>query len=129
MDDNGIITGKIPVSGEGAHKTYEDSMFARIFYRYFYDIIKYGNNGIYFDKETNELVCISPSTINDGLLDRIKNNPENYIKVVLINIINLPKDGDYYFVEFISQSSLHQHLVHEEEMRQNEIESALRRKL
>lgn len=116
MEENGIITGMIPNSGSanGIHRTYEDSFFAFIHGNYFENTIRHEFEGLYFDKSNFSLISLHEFS---DTAERIKRNPENYIKVVILNFYRL--ESNYYFIEYISQSSLHEHLVHEEEMRQN----------
>ena len=101
MDENGIITGRIPSSGSGIHKTYEESV---IRYNCIEKLMAY-NNQYFVDEEGH----LSWADYADDYEDMIKN--PKYTKVDILSAECTPENN--FIVEFIDSKVLRHHLVAE----------------
>ncbi len=111
MQENSFINGKIPVTGNGMHKTYEESIIKMISYKYD-SIFNAYNNELFID----ELGYLRYAA-DYNEYKRYSTNA-NMKKVVIINI--LYTYDDKFLVELIDPKILNMHLMHEEKLRNNE---------
>lgn len=112
MDENGIITGKIPNSGSGVHKTYEESII-RIFRNC--DLRGYKNE--YFVNGEGAVRWGRDKEDYNYYL----NNPE-YTKVEILSVECTPNKD--FVVEFIDSKALRLHLIAEAVERRNKVNTS-----
>ena len=117
MDENSIITGQIPVTGTGVHKTYEESII-RMFPG---DKLNAYNNEYYVD-ESGALEWASDK-------EEYNANKGNE-KLKRVELLNIFRSDGYTIVEYIDPKALRQHLIAEAVMRNqynhaNEMETPL----
>ena len=112
MDENGIITGKIPSSGSGIHKTYEESII-RVFKNT--GLNAYKNE--YFINEAGGITWASSEEEYTNILKQIEDCAE-FRRVELLGVIGL--GSDKVIVEFIDSNALRMHLLAEATMRNQE---------
>ena len=109
MDENGIITGKIPGSGSGIHKTYEES------------IIRY-NQIDYLRAYNNQYFMSSEGRLCWGEDEEDYNyylNNSEYTKVDILSVECTPNNE--FVVEFIDSKALRLHLIAEAVERRNKV--------
>ena len=107
MEENGIITGQIPVTGNGVHKTYEESIIRM----YYAGSISSYNNEYYIDNN-GSLVWCEKEKDYEQFIEGIQN--EELKPAVILNIF---RSDCYTVVEYIDSNSLRQHLIAEAVMR------------
>lgn len=117
MDENGFYTGKIPVTGDGIHKTYEESFFDVISLRSLPEILRYESRGLYYKIDECLLYWLDDIEFGEnGIWNKIQSNPKNFIEVKIINIV--PINNDWVLLEYIDSSILNNHLLHESQEKQ-----------
>ena len=112
MDENGIITGKIPNSGSGVHKTYEESVI-RVFRNT--DLRAYKNE--YFVNKEGAIRWGTSEEDYNAILKDIENG-EDYKRIEILSVLGL--NGEKIIVEFIDSKALQMHLLAEASMRNQE---------
>ena len=122
MENNSLITGKIPVTGNGFHKTYEDSVIRRIAYSGPSVNIFNSYNNEHFIKSDGSIWWASDENEYNNYL-----NDNDYKRVVIINVMLLSTDPNSglptYLVEVIEPNLLRLHLYNEEKQRIEALES------
>ena len=108
MEENGIITGQIPVTGYGVHKTYEESIIRVIISS---DFRAY-NNAYFLNKTTGKIHW----TDNEEVYREVFENDQatdKYKKVEILSVAGFGPGDDRLIVEFIDSNALRQHLIAE----------------
>ena len=101
MENNGIVTGHIPVTGDGVHKTYEESFLSYLSDNEVVKIFYYPKAyGIYYKSETDNIEALKRDEIDS----------DKYVRLEIINVSVL---GSRYVFELIDANVLHSHLVEE----------------
>ena len=117
LDNNSLVTNRILVSGEGIHKTYEESFFKCLssseFARYF------GNSVSGLFKNTNGEIEVSYCY---GGYETAINNTD----LKKVEVLNIALLADKFVVEFIESSILHNHLLNEKIEREQEMSLILK---
>lgn len=117
LDNNSLVTNRILVSGEGIHKTYEESFFKCLspseFARYF------GNSVSGLFKNANGEIEVS--YCYGGYETAINNTDLKKVEVLNIALLD-----DKFVVEFIESSILHNHLLNEKIEREQEMSLTLK---
>ncbi len=117
MDENGFYTGKIPVTGDGIHKTYEESFFDVLNLRSLPELLRYESRGLYYKIDECLLYWLDDIEFGEnGIWNKIQSNPKNFIEVKIINIV--PINNDWVLLEYIDSSILNNHLLHESQEKQ-----------
>ena len=115
MEENSIITGQIPVTGSGVHKTYEESVIRTL---KTVNVRSY-NNEYFMDKEGS----LHWATTEEGYEELTKQYKDGeLIKVEILSAFSC--GGNQAIVEFIDSKILRQHLIAEAVMRNQERLSA-----
>ena len=119
MESNNYILGRIPGSGSGIRKTYEESFFIELSYTEEDKIIESNLNlrkKLYLNKETNEIVLGKDS--------------DEYIELEVLAILPYTCTSNskvFYLMEVIDKRILHRHLVEERSMMERLIASNMER--
>lgn len=119
MEENGIITGKIPCSGSGIHKTYEESII-RVFTNN--KLNSYKN--IYYMKEDGSICWNESEEEYNDFLKKINEEGHKYKEIEILSVLGFGNNGEI-IVEFIEPQVLRKHLIAEAVMRQQKNEEKL----
>lgn len=110
MENNGFCTGKIPVTGSGIHKTYEESIFDLSRMSNLESILQYEPRGLYYEIDDANLWWLDEKEYEEGgIWNEIQKNPGNFIKLRIINIV--PLNNELVLLELINPSILNNHLL------------------
>lgn len=105
MESNSLIIGRIPGSGEGIRKTYEESMFVDLWKEsVLTDTRLNRREKVYINKETNEIIYES----------HLPNDKTNCKELDVLALIPYTRNGSSYCLcEVIEKDILHKHLMEE----------------
>ena len=106
MENNSLVLGRIPVSGDGIHKTYEESFIRYITANNLKTVFGPNSYGLFFNTKNNVVEYASSEEQFD-----ILNKTSLFKRVEVINIAKLA--DEMFFIELIEPSILHQHLLDE----------------